>query len=294
MKKTTVEVSIDDLEKIQKDIDRLKTNKRVEITTKDSKGIYVEYDFTEKEKRIYEYIKNNPGTTKQAVVNNFKGINSRIPILNAIDQLENGRIIIVRKDEHNSQVHRLFINSENILVSLIKELDSFKQPFFKLIDKAMTISKQEGVHDWLARSELVGALLFPYKHFIMKYNLNGLFFPRDTKIDDETLHKKFTIVFDTMQEVHAKLYKVMSDNRWIDNDEESKERLPYSRDLEELNYERLNNTLKILEKYGLRQSAEEVFDSLFGNREWPQLIKSSRSVWLSGVAQIALSSLGKG
>ena len=60
MKKTIVEVSIDDLEKIQKDIDRLKTNKRVEITTKENKGIYVEYDFTEKEKRIYEYIKNNP------------------------------------------------------------------------------------------------------------------------------------------------------------------------------------------------------------------------------------------
>ncbi len=74
---------------------------------------------------------------------------------------------------------------------------------------------------------------------------------------------------------------------------ELKERLLYNRDLE-VNYERLDNALKIFEKYGLRRSAEEVFDSLFGNREWPQLIKSSRSVWHAKVAKVALSSLGKG
>jgi hypothetical protein len=167
MRKTTVEVSIDDLEKIQKDIDRFKTNKRVELTTKDSKKIYKEYDFTGKEKSTYEYIKNNPGTTKQGVVNNFEGIYSRIPILNTIKQLEKAEIVEVRKDEHNSQVHHLFINNENILVSLIRELDSFKQPFFNLVDKAMMIGEKKGVHVWLTMSELIGALLFTYKYFII-------------------------------------------------------------------------------------------------------------------------------
>ena len=104
--------------------------------------------------------------------------------------MEKEGIIIVRHDEHNSQVYRLFINNENILVSLIKELDSFKQAFFYLIDKAMMIGGQEENDDWLGallfRPELVDALLFPYRYFIIKYNLGDLFFPRDTKIDDET------------------------------------------------------------------------------------------------------------
>jgi hypothetical protein len=109
------------------------------------------------------------------------------------------------------------------------------------------------------------------------------------KIDDETLHKKFTILFHTMQEVHTKLYQMMSNKRWIDNNEELKERLLHSLNLERLNYEELGNVLKIFEKYGLKQSAEEVFDSLFGNREWPKLIKSSISAWRTHAAEIALS-----
>ncbi|MFZ0510928.1 MAG: hypothetical protein WAM14_04910 [Candidatus Nitrosopolaris sp.] len=158
--------------------------KRAEIITKDRKKAYEEYDFTEKEKRIREYIKNNPGTSKQGVVeDNFKGIYSRGPILTTINQLEKEGLILVREDEHNSQVHHLFINNENLLVSLIEELDSFKQRFFNLTDKAMTIGgKEENNDDWLTRSELMGALLYPYKHFIIKHNLDDLFLPRDTKM----------------------------------------------------------------------------------------------------------------
>ena len=50
MKRTTVIVNVEDLEKIKKYIDDLKRNKRADITTtKDSKRTYEEYDFTEKE-----------------------------------------------------------------------------------------------------------------------------------------------------------------------------------------------------------------------------------------------------
>ncbi|MGC1931062.1 MAG: hypothetical protein WA667_18995 [Candidatus Nitrosopolaris sp.] len=298
MKRTSVIVDVDDLEKLQKDIGRLKRNKRAEITTKDRKKAYEEYDFTEKEKRIREYIKNNPGTSKQGVVDNFKGTCSRGPILNTINQMEKEGIILVREDEHNSQVHHLFINNENLLVSLIEELDSFKQRFFNLIDKAMTIGgKEENNDDWLARLqlkwELMGALLFPYKHFIIKYNLGDLFLPRDTNIDDETLHRKFTIVFDVMQEIHAKLYQITCDKRWIDNNEELKEQLLDSIILEGSNYEELGNVLKIFERHGLRQSAEAVFDSLFGNREWLRLIPEFPiSAWRKEVVQFALGLAG--
>jgi hypothetical protein len=287
-------VNVEDLEKLQNDIDRLKRNKRAsDITTRDSKRTHEEYDFTEREKSIYEYIRNNPGSTKQDVVSNFEGIYSRSPIFNTIDQLEKEEIVIVRHDEHNRHVYRLFINNKNILVSLIKDLNSFKQSFFNLIDNAMMIAGPKEYDDCLGallfRHELVRALLFPYKAFIIKYNVDDLLFPCDTKIDDETLHKKFTIVSDIMQEIHVKLYQIMSDKRWIDNGEELKERLLSNFTLEKSNYEELGDVLKI-EKYGLRQSAEAVFDSLFGNRDWLKLIPQfSRSAWQRQVVQTTLS-----
>lgn len=145
----------------------------------------------------------------------------------------------------------------------------------------------------MIRSELAGALLFPYKHFIIKYSLEDLFLPSDTKIDDETLHMKFTMVFNMMQKVHFKLYQIMSDKKWIDNNKELKERILYSIISEKSNYEELGNTLKIFEKYGLRQSAEAVFDSLYGNREWLRLIpKFSISEWQKTAVQIALGVAG--
>jgi hypothetical protein len=289
--------AVEDLEKQQKDIDMLKRNKRADITTKDSKRTHEEYDFTEREKRIYEYIKNNPGSTKQNVVNKFEGIYSRSPIFKTVKLLKKEEIIIVGHDEHNRHVTRLFINNENILVSLIKDLNSFKQLFFNLIYKAMMIVGPKENDDWLGallfRSELVRALLFPYKAFIIKYNLGDLL-PSDTKIDDETLHKKFTIVSDTMREIHLKLYQNMSDKGWNNNGEELKEQLLSNfTSTEKSHYEELGDVLKIFEKYGLRQSAEAVFDSLFGSRDWLKLIpKFSRSDWQQHVVQIALHSLG--
>lgn len=67
----------------------LKRNKSADITTKDSKRTHEEHDFTEREKRISEYIENNPGGTKQNVVNNFRDIYSRSTIFKIIGKRGN-------------------------------------------------------------------------------------------------------------------------------------------------------------------------------------------------------------
>ncbi len=64
---------------------------------------------------------NNPGTTKQGVVNNNKSGYSRNPVLRTIKNLEKKKILFVRKDEHNSQVHHLFITT-NLFVLPFEEL----------------------------------------------------------------------------------------------------------------------------------------------------------------------------
>ena len=59
------------------------------IATKSSERTYKEYDFTEKEKCVIEYIMNNPGATKQDVVDNNKSGYPRNSILRTIKELHN-------------------------------------------------------------------------------------------------------------------------------------------------------------------------------------------------------------
>lgn len=73
-------------------------------------------------KSIIEYTRNHPGTIKQHVVDNNKSSYSRNPILRTINELHEAGIIVVKKDEHNSPVHSLFINNENMLMALTAEI----------------------------------------------------------------------------------------------------------------------------------------------------------------------------
>ena len=72
--------------------------------------IYREDDLTEKERRIYNYIKDNPGTTKQGVINSL-GHYSRVPILNTINWLVKSGLVIIKIDEliPNTTIFQLMI-----------------------------------------------------------------------------------------------------------------------------------------------------------------------------------------
>ena len=52
-------------------------------------------------------------------------------------------MIIVKPEKGNNQGHHLFINNENVLVSLFADLDSFKHAYFNLIDKLDSLLEKE-------------------------------------------------------------------------------------------------------------------------------------------------------
>jgi len=81
---------------------------------------------------IIEYIKNNPGCNKQKVVNALDGQLSRVPILNTLKELKEERIIHESKEKQNSRDHNLFVNADNILVSVSQEIDELEKAFFTL------------------------------------------------------------------------------------------------------------------------------------------------------------------
>ena len=107
---------------------------------KNDRPFYIEYPLSNKEKLIFNYIKNNPGTTQECVVENVKEY-SRVTKLNAIADLKRDGFIEWFKDEHRNKKYHLFINRKNELVSLIEYLDHFKESFFNLLDEAKAIIK---------------------------------------------------------------------------------------------------------------------------------------------------------
>lgn len=92
-------------------------------------------ELTEKETRIFEYIKQNSGTSKQAVVDSFKGKYSRVVVFNTMKSLEQSRMINAKKDESNRQTYNLFIENDSLLSSLSQDLDSLVDDFRESLRK---------------------------------------------------------------------------------------------------------------------------------------------------------------
>ena len=59
--------------------------------------------------------------------------------MKAIHNLEKEEFIEIRKDEHRNKKYHLFINKTNELVSLIEDLDHFKESFFNLVNQAKEV-----------------------------------------------------------------------------------------------------------------------------------------------------------
>jgi hypothetical protein len=79
------------------------------------------------------------------VVKHFddEGISSRKTVYKDLRVLvKDYEMIVVRKDKPNSQIHHLYINEKNLLLSTITDLDNFKNALSVLLNKAKEIHKK--------------------------------------------------------------------------------------------------------------------------------------------------------
>jgi hypothetical protein len=229
---------------------------------KNDRIFHNEYQFSNKEKLVFEYIKNNPGTTQENVVKNVKEY-SRMPILNAISDLEKNGFIVICKDEHRSKKYHLFINRKNELVSLIEDLDHFKKSYFNLIDETKAIMKS--LNDKISVSNrsgewaIVDALLMPYKFLINTWIMSNLILLHKEPIDKNILNKKFAVISETIPEIQIKLYKSISTlSRFYDEDEINGKM--FENGLQALTQDNIYKMLHTFEEHEISKSAEEVLD----------------------------------
>lgn len=231
----------------------------------DQRIAYNEYQFSDKGRLVFEYVKKNPGTIQEDVVKNVHEY-SRVTVLNAISMLEKEGIINIKIDEHNNKKYHLFINNQNVLASLIQDLDYFQQSFFNLLKETEIVLTTFSKSKFYRRegSKLLDALIMPYKVLLNTCFLSDLVFANRVTIDKDTFHRKFSVTFDKLSVIQIKIYESISTISRSHGEDEIQTRLFNDNNkLQSLSPENIYDMLCIFEEYNLSKSAENVIDSVW-------------------------------
>jgi Fe2+ or Zn2+ uptake regulation protein len=223
---TRVTVDEDEWNRVKEDIGQLKrSNKITEIhrheATKEN------LDLTNLEKAVLEYLKENPGASKQAVVDGLKSLFSRAPVFRAIKSLVSYKLIVERKDNNNRQTYNLFIDSHSLSALVIQNLDCFELNFFSLLKDVKTeyensyqvivsnAYKNRSVPQDLDTSGLVSLhksmmqlvyIFYEVMDILMFHSV--IVWPEEIQ-DEYALKKLYSIVFTRTIYMHAQLHTIL-------------------------------------------------------------------------------------
>jgi hypothetical protein len=232
----------------------------------------------ERESKIFEYIRNNPGSSKEDVARGMNGNPSRITVLNILGRLEWEEMIIARKPKPNSQIYELFINEENLVVSLTLNINEFEKAFFILLDSINQkfaeleanfnvdnddnadiiddddISKLKYIRQ---KYRIIDALISLYRHFLGMYFLHAIF--RWSKIaDKQILNKLHRLFYNSIEKTQIRLFeiKIAANQIHLISD-------PIAYNLFELKPDKLDDIFKYFRGFGLTEQAEKVLNNLW-------------------------------
>jgi hypothetical protein len=183
------------LEKIEKELEILKNEHMGEKIYDYNTASLLKYHLDDKERNVVEYIRNNPGCNKQCVVEHFNvtqipGL-SRNPTFRIINDLIKRGILIEDKDRHNRNTHKLFLNERNIVLSVSKEIDDFRNIFLELL-KNPSLANIQNDKD---KKKILNYIDNFHSTFISVYIFRAL--PAFIKMIDykQTLQELYNIIF---------------------------------------------------------------------------------------------------
>lgn len=223
------------------DVKELKENSKREENIEHEKNRNI--GLTDIESAVLKFIKEHPGSSKQAIVNYFQreGMYTRVPLFRTIESLIKYDMIIARKDNSNRQTYNLFINSESLLVSLISEFEKFEIGFQDLVKEAKTdfakwasqrklykrsYDKQlkkgvdkEFLDDWYwetserkiqyMEESILSDLLSVYKSFIFIHIFIALFKWPSVTSDHVMLSRLYTVLFTRIAQLHPRILGIV-------------------------------------------------------------------------------------
>ena len=220
----------------------------------------------EKEKVIIKFVKNNPGTSKQNVVDSVNY--ARVTVFRNIKNLVNYGIIT---QELDNQKHRLYFNDENVFTSVLDDIKSFKKSYINLIKIAAEAYKNKIARGDNTKlySEMIGNdLATILKHLIMNYSLYAVFeWPKMIK-DSEGLNRLYLTVFQSLNEIFLELGNSVPFHL-----KEKDEKIEFlKRDLMSLygEFEIYEHMITEFHRYGLDMEFDTVMSNLFMASKMPR------------------------
>jgi DNA-binding Lrp family transcriptional regulator len=261
-----LEKLVQDGQRVESDADKRHIQQRIEPLDK------IELD-------IQEYVKNNPGTPIQGVVDNVNY--ARVTVYRAIKRLVKYGIINVELDKRK---HRLYVSNDSLIVSVNHDIKKFKKSYFNLIKTSARVYKGMVARsdpkyvsimgNYLLYSQTISNnLITILKHFITSYSLYAVFeWPKTIK-DAEGLNRLYLTVFQSFNEIFSELSNYIPFHL-----REKNEKIQYlNRDLMTLygEFETYENIAIEFHRYDLDMEFDLVISDLFRAskmpREWSEI-----------------------
>lgn len=102
---------------------------------------------TEREFEIIDYVSANPGTSKEAIIEELqaRNISSRVTTFKRIQELIQDGMIVAQKEKPNSQIYKLYINKGDKASAIMQEVRAFERSFFAYLQKVVNIYNEKNL-----------------------------------------------------------------------------------------------------------------------------------------------------
>jgi hypothetical protein len=197
----------DEFEKMKKDIEFLKRDRKSENSYEYNKNSLLKYNLADKERKVLEYIRDNLGCSKKSVVQHFNDTNipglSRNPTFKIIRSLIERKYVIEERDRHNKNTRKLFLNESNVVLSVTDEIEDFRNRFLELLKNPNLVNIQND-ND---KKEILKYIDYFYSMFISIYMFRALPAFRKMINDKQTLHELYNTIFSNVNLLQEKYYE---------------------------------------------------------------------------------------
>src|SRR5690242_8872484 len=162
---------------------------------------------------IKEFITNNPGCNKNKVAKALESKLSRVPVLNTIADLAKDGEIRIEIEKENSRDHKLYVNSDNILVLVENELNEFEKSFLSLIEKSkqkfdsqyLSIKRNDSSQNYGSRFlpilPLMSQPIYIFQEVVNLFLVRAMISWPSKVQDKQILRKLFTSLFTKLADI---------------------------------------------------------------------------------------------
>ena len=180
----------------------------------------------ERRNAIIDFIKYNPGCTKEEVYKGVKEVCSKNTTQKILDNLKEEKLIMINKDKRNSRGYKLFLCNNNILIVLNQQIKDFYHDFTNLLEKIEAVIPDMILLPFTSKENINKNFIkiLYYEHlplFILKY-LMQCFLLKSIAVwpaiiqKEEMRHKLTSIVFSEMSKIISN-YSIFYNNKLSKN-----------------------------------------------------------------------------